>query len=94
MLGKDVEDICVYRSVAASEGLGVWGGLWIQVMGDLLLPLMADLARFVSTRARDFPGKHCFATHLVHMCVHVAVAVCLSICPLYVCLCVCYQGAP
>lgn len=26
-------------------------------MGDLLLPLMADLARFVSTRARDFPGE-------------------------------------
>ena len=44
------------RSVVASEGLGVWGGLWIQVMGDLLLPLMADLARYVSTRSRDFPG--------------------------------------
>ena len=47
----------VCRSVVASEGLGVWGALWIQVMGDLLLPLMADLARFVSTRARDFPGE-------------------------------------
>ena len=35
----------------------MWGGLWIQVMSDLLLPLMADLARFVSTRARDFPGE-------------------------------------
>ena len=46
----------VCRSVVASEGLGVWGGLWIQVMGDLLLPLMADLARYVSTRPRDFPG--------------------------------------
>ncbi len=44
------------RSVVASEGLGVWGGLWIQVMGDLLLPLMADLARYVSTRYREFPG--------------------------------------
>lgn len=43
--------------MVASEGLGVWGALWIQVMGDLLLPLMADLARFVSTRARDFPGE-------------------------------------
>ncbi|KAL3131638.1 hypothetical protein ABBQ38_007935 [Trebouxia sp. C0009 RCD-2024] len=48
--------VILHRSVVASEGLGVWGGLWIQVMGDLLLPLMADLARFVSTRARDFPG--------------------------------------
>ena len=42
--------------MVASEGLGVWGGLWIQVMGDLLLPLMADLARYVSTRYREFPG--------------------------------------
>lgn len=42
--------------MVASEGLGVWGALWIQVMGDLLLPLMADLARYVSTRYREFPG--------------------------------------
>ena len=54
------------RSVVASEGLGVWGGLWIQVMGDLLLPLMADLARYVSTRYREFPG----------VCVCVCVCVC------------------
>ncbi|DBA68573.1 TPA: hypothetical protein ACH3X2_013515 [Trebouxia sp. C0005] len=48
--------VILHRSVVASEGLGVWGGLWIQVMGDLLLPLMADLARYVSTRYREFPG--------------------------------------
>lgn len=57
----------VCRSVVASEGLGVWGGLWIQVMGDLLLPLMADLARYVSTRPRDFPGT-CPFTHPFLLC--------------------------
>jgi len=55
--------------VVASEGLGVWGGLWIQVMGDLLLPLMADLARYVSTRYREFPGV-CVCVFMMASCNH------------------------
>lgn len=67
------------RSVVASEGLGVWGGLWIQVMGDLLLPLMADLARFVSTRARDFPGESQKCSQLKHQCLDCGGA-CIATC--------------
>ena len=29
----------------------------MQVMSDLLVPLMADLARLVSTRSKEFPGE-------------------------------------
>ena len=43
--------------MVASEDVGIWGGLWMQVMSDLLLPLMADLARLVSTRSKEFPGR-------------------------------------
>lgn len=63
----------VCRSVVASEGLGVWGGLWIQVMGDLLLPLMADLARYVSTRPRDFPGTSPFTHPFLLSSLHLAI---------------------
>ena len=44
------------RSVLASEGLALWGGLVVQMLGELLLPLMADLARLVNTRSRDHAG--------------------------------------
>ena len=40
----------------ASEGLALWGGLVVQMLGELLLPLMADLARLVNTRSRDHAG--------------------------------------
>lgn len=43
--------------MVASEDVGIWGGLWMQVMSDLLVPLMADLARLVSTRSKEFPGE-------------------------------------
>lgn len=41
----------------------------MQVMSDLLVPLMADLARLVSTRSKEFPGramaKRRFQLHVV-----------------------------
>ena len=38
----------------------------MQVMSDLLLPLMADLARLVSTRSKEFPGGVSMHVALVH----------------------------
>ena len=38
----------------------------MQVVSDLLLPLMADLARLVSTRSKEFPGRHSTHAALVH----------------------------
>ena len=46
----------------ASEGLALWGGLVVQMLGELLLPLMADLARLVNTRSRDHAGAGMLST--------------------------------
>lgn len=53
------------RSVLASEGLALWGGLVVQMLGELLLPLMADLARLVNTRSRDHAGMRTLPTAVV-----------------------------
>jgi hypothetical protein len=35
-----------------SEGIGVGGALWVQVLDDLLVPLVSDFARTVSFQVR------------------------------------------
>ena len=36
-----------------SEGIGVGGALWVQVLDDLLIPLVSDFARTVSLQVRS-----------------------------------------
>ena len=40
------------RAVMQSEGIGVGGALWVQVLDDLLVPLVSDFARTVSFQVR------------------------------------------
>ena len=49
-----VKEGAVCRVLGASEGPQLWGALWIQVLGDIILPLVAKLAQRLShARARD-----------------------------------------
>ena len=36
-----------------SEGMEVGGALWVQVLDDLLVPLVSDFARIVSLQVQD-----------------------------------------
>ena len=42
----------VHRVVMQSEGMDIGGPLWVQVVGELLVPLVSDLARTVSFQVR------------------------------------------
>jgi hypothetical protein len=44
------------RMVLASEGLGLWGSLWVQTVTELLVPLVRELARLLASRPREYPG--------------------------------------
>ena len=43
--------------LGASEGPQLWGALWIRVLGDVILPLVAKLIqRLGQARSRDAPA--------------------------------------
>lgn len=42
------------RMVTASDGMGLPGELWLRGLGDVLLPLVADLNSLLAARPRDF----------------------------------------
>ncbi len=41
--------------LATSERMGLPGALWLRALGDLVLPLVADLNALLAARPRDFP---------------------------------------
>lgn len=48
-------DIVQPRMLATSERMGLPGALWLRALGDLVLPLVADLNALLAARPRDFP---------------------------------------
>lgn len=47
--------------VTASDGMGLAGELWLRGLGEMLLPLVADLNAQLAARPRDFfeAGARC-----------------------------------
>ena len=41
--------------VTASDGMALGGELWLRGVGEMLLPLVADLNALLAARPRDFP---------------------------------------
>ncbi|KAK9828895.1 hypothetical protein WJX72_002652 [[Myrmecia] bisecta] len=47
--------VILHRSVMASQQLDLWASLWVQTIGELLVPLLGELASLVQAGARSHP---------------------------------------
>lgn len=51
----------------ASEGLDLWGSLWVQTLEAVLVPLLDELSRLASIRSREHAGIDKTLIMVVHM---------------------------